>query len=260
MEQSNKKIIIISIILAIITSTLIYIYLTKIQVSNNNIEYINVIIASKTIDAKSIISSEDLKSISIQKSLLNKNALLDKIDIINKINKETIYEGEQILKDRLADNNNASLAYQIPQGKRAISINVNEASSVGFFIKPGDFIDVILTLQKESEEQKEGQIISPRMSKILLQNIMVLGVGKDKDIIQNAGDKKDLKNSTASADNIKTITLALTQEETEKITIGEEAGILKLALRPVGDNNTIISNGITRNELVPQEKKYIFGK
>lgn len=245
MEQNNKKIFIIAVVLAIFTSALIYIFLSSIQPTEQKIQYVNVIVASRNIDVRMVITDEDLKEVKIEKSQLNKNALLNKMDILNKTSKDVIYEDEQILKTRLADNI-SELSFQIPKGKRAVTINVNEASAVGYFVSPGDYVDIIATLQKDTDNGKE----IPRITKTLLQNILVLGVGHDKGTPRaalNNASSQQIQNSTVSA--TKTVTLAVLAEEAEKVALSEEAGILRLTLRPVGDKDEIISTGITRSNL-----------
>lgn len=251
MEQNNKKILVIAIILAIITSAILFGYLKKIESASKSIQYVTINVAVKKIEAKSVIKAEDLKEIKVEKSMVNTNALLNKSDIINKTTKEVIYEGEQILRTRLAEGGNAELAFQIPQGKRAVTINVNEASSVGYFVNPGDYVDIILTLQKD--DQGSGTL--PNATRTLLQNALVLGVGQVKDAadrMTNKTEKKDAKNATASGetDATKTVTIAVTPQEAERIALAEEKGILKLALRPVGDNSVINSVPVMRNDLL----------
>lgn len=247
MEQNNKKIFIIAAILAVFTSVLIYIFLNSSKPAEQNVRYINAIVAAKDIAARTVIADQDLKVVKIENSQLNKNALISKADILNKTTKDVIYEGEQILKERLADNT-SELSFQIPMGKRAVTINVNEASSVGYFVNPGDYVDVIATFQRDTEGGKEY----PRTTKTLLQNVLVLGVGQDKEtpqaILNNASQQQQ-KNSTASANTTKTVTLAVAPEDAEKIALSEEAGILRLTLRPIGDKSEISSAGITRNNL-----------
>lgn len=245
MEQNNKKIFIIAAILAIFTSALVYVFLSRSQPTVQNVQYVNAIVAAKDIDPRTVITDGDLKEIKIEKSQLNKNALLSKSDIINKTSKDAIYEDEQILKTRLADNY-SELSFRIPNGKRAITINVNEGSAVGYFVKPGDYVDIIATLQRDTEGGKEY----PRTTKTLLQNILVLGVGQNKENSQTAlANATQAQSSKSSTNTAKTATLAVAPEDAEKIALSEEAGMLRLTLRPVGDKSEISSTGIIRSSL-----------
>lgn len=247
MEHSNRKIIFIAIFFSLITSILIFVYLSKIELSNKKIEYNDVFVATRLIEPKTVISAQDIKQIKIEKTLVNKDAILNKLDILNKTTKDTIYEGEQILKARLASKDNSSLAYQIPDGKRAITINVNEASAVGYFANPGDFVDVITTIEDNNQA-------IPATSKTILQNVLVLGMGQEKDIIdkvEGKTQKKDLKNTTSNENTTtKTVTIAVTPEDAEKIAVSEQAGTLRLTLRRIGDESITKPSGVNKFDLI----------
>lgn len=247
MDKNNKKILLFAIVFSVIAAVLIFSYLKKVQTANQNIEYVNIFVAARTIEPKTVITSQDLKEIKIEKQLINPVALRSIQEVINKTNKETIYEGEQILKTRLADKDNSSLSYQIPQGMRAITINVNEASAVGYFIRIGDSVDVIATLEKDNQDP------TPTVSKTILQNVLVLGVGQSKDTIQKVQEKTQksgINNATTTETETKTITLAVTAEQAEKLTLSEQIGTLKLTLRKVGETGVLQDSGITKSLLL----------
>lgn len=248
MEKDNKKIVIIAVLLSLFTAFMIFTYIKKVESKNQNIEYVSVVVAAKNIDARNAIMPTDIKEVKIEKSLLNPMALISSTDVINRTVKDTIYEGEQILKTRLADKDNATLSFQVPEGKRAITINVNEASAVGYFINVGDCVDVIMTLEKDLQEANV-----PTMSKTILQNVLILGIGQEKDALKKA-EQKSAKTATKTSgtqeDTTKTVTLAVTELEAEKIALSEQIGNLRLSLRRVGDNSMTTATGTTRNDLV----------
>ena len=248
MEVNNKKMIIFAIIFSLITSLMLFVYLKKVEMANQRIEYVNVFVAVRTLEPKTVILLTDIKEVKIEKSSVNAMAILDKTNILNKTSKETIYEGEQILKTRLADNENSSLAYQIPLGKRAITININEASAVGYFINVGDTVDIIVTLEKDIQDPT-----IPTMSKTILQNITILGIGQEKDVLEKVQQKSDKvanKMTNSTENTTKTVTLALTEQESEKIAIAEQIGTLRLSLRGVNDTGYSYSNGVTKVDLI----------
>lgn len=248
MDKSNKKVLIIAMILATITSILIFTYIRKVESTNQTVQKVTIFVASKTIDARSVIINQDLKEIKIEENLINKDAIRDKNQIINMTTKEAIYEGEQILKSRLSNSNNSTLAFEIPSGKRAVTINVSEASAIGYFVNPGDYVDIIVTLEKETQDS-----LVPTTTKTLLQNILVLGVGQQKDVlagVQGKTEKKSIGNNSDDQETIKTVTIAVLPEDVQKIAISEKVGSIILSLRPVSDENIIYSDGITRDNLL----------
>lgn len=62
MESVNKRVIIISLVLAIFTTSLVYLYIQKATAKTEVTEYINVYVAATTLPAKHLITEADIKS------------------------------------------------------------------------------------------------------------------------------------------------------------------------------------------------------
>jgi len=241
MESVNKKIVLISVILAIFTSFLVYTYIRKMTAKPETVEYINVYVAAKTLPSKYKIIDSDIIQTKITRELLNSKAVLNKADIVGRRLKDSIIEGEQILKDRLVDDSKTSLAYSVPQGKRAVSINVNEQIDVSNLIRPGDYVDVVASFDKEEIEDASVKTIYPRITKIIIENVQLLALGQDQLVA-------DEKISVLP----KTITLAVNSQDVEKLVYASEYAVLRLSLRPVEDNKNLNTAGVIRSDVVPE--------
>ncbi|WP_094547926.1 Flp pilus assembly protein CpaB [Petroclostridium xylanilyticum] len=249
MQAGNKKILLLAVVLALVTSFLIYSYLQGIKKSENNVEYTNVVVAVKTIEKRAEISSNDVKIEKVLKSYANAQACTDINEVMGKRASDRIIQGEQILKDRLIGEEKLLLSYAVPEGKRAVTINVNEATEVGDFIRPGDYVDILATFDKYEIEDNRQKIVYPRTSKVILQNILVLGMGQLQDVPE--GPRTELP---------KTVTLAVTLQEAERLALGEEMGVLKMALRRVGDHDIVSTQGVIREDLVTDRGKVVLPK
>ncbi len=245
MEKANKKIIVIALFLSLITAVLVYVYITGTKTAAPEIEYATVYVAAKTMPARYEITAADLRQVKIAKELLNPNAIKDIVEITGKRTKERIIEGELILNERLADKNNMSLSYILPQDSRAVSINVNEQINVSNLLRPGDFIDVVASFEKEEDDDGQTKKYYPRMTKTILQNVQVLALGQD---------------STLPPDKLKelptTVTLAVKIEDIEKFVFASEYGTLRLVLRPLDDINVLPSQGIIRGDMTGAKGVY----
>ncbi|MBZ4645091.1 MAG: pilus assembly protein CpaB [Petroclostridium sp.] len=249
MQAGNKKILLLAVVLALVTSFLIYSYLQGIKKSENNVEYTNVVVAVKTIEKRAEISSNDVKIEKVLKSYANAQACTDINEVMGKRASDRIIQGEQILKDRLIGEEKLLLSYAVPEGKRAVTINVNEATEVGDFIRPGDYVDILATFDKYEIEDNRQKIVYPRTSKVILQNILVLGMGQLQDVPEEP--RTELP---------KTVTLAVTLQEAERLALGEEMGVLKMALRRVGDHDIVLTQGVIREDLVTDRGKVVLPK
>ncbi len=242
--MAGKKILLMALVFAIAASALVYTYVSQSGKPAKEPEYSNVLVALKNIEKNAVITPNDVKTVRMIKSYINQKAVASTDKILGKRARERILEGEQILEDRIADREKQVMAYNIPEGKRAVSIKVNEALEVGDFVRPGDYVDILATFEKYDVEDSSPKITYPKTTKTILQNIMVLGVGQLMDI----PDK-------SKAGLPKTITLAVTPDEAEKLVFGEEAGVLRMALRPVGDNKTNTTSGIVREDVAATRSK-----
>jgi DNA-binding NarL/FixJ family response regulator len=111
------------------------------------------------------------------------------------------------------------LAYAISNGMRAMAVNVDEASGVAGLIKVGDRVDIIAKLNGE-----EGSM--PPRTVVVLQGVNVLAIGSS---LENA--KPDSKEKPL----VKTVTLAVTLEDSLRLKTAVEGGKISLILRAPSD-------------------------
>jgi len=96
----------------------------------------------------------------------------------------------------------AGLRDRIPQGMRAMSITVSEAGSVGYFVQPGDHVDVLGTMNVNEQ----------LLTQTILEDVEILAVG--------GRDRTD-SGAFYSREGYSTITLAVTPEQAEKIVMSK---------------------------------------
>lgn len=239
MEKANTKIIIIALVLSLITAALIYFYITADKTEAvPEIKYATAFVAAVNIPARTQITLEHIKQVKIAEELLNTSALSDQKDIVGKYTKESIIAGESFMPQRLAGEDNMTLSYFIPEGKRAISMNISEQASIAYLLRPGDYVDIIASFAKENEEMGELTRTYPSISKVILQNVQVLAMGQDMVL---SADKL--------SDAPLTVTLAVGKDDMEKFVYASEFASLKLALRSVEDQSQSETNGIIRSDM-----------
>jgi len=90
----------------------------------------------------------------------------------------------------------------IPEGYRAMNVRVDDVVGISGFIMPGALVDVVVVIDPpENDSHRE------RVSKIVLQNIKVLANGANLDKPKNEKE----------VERVKTVTLQVTPEQTEKL-------------------------------------------
>jgi pilus assembly protein CpaB len=124
-----------------------------------------------------------------------------------------ISKGEFILPNRLAGENAGSgLPSLIPPGMRAVSVRVNEVVSVAGFVTPGTRVDVLLTGTPGAGGDQETTTV--------LQNVAVLASGHTLE-----------RTSTGEAQNTAVITLLVSPDDAQRLTLASTQGHIQLALR-----------------------------
>jgi len=131
------------------------------------------------------------------------------------------------------------LSWQIPEGKRAINLFVNESILFSDLMQIGDRVDFVASFQVDENTK-------PFVT-TTIQDLEVLAIGTRK--IKDNPKEPDI---TTLA---KTITLAVTPKEAEKIFYVTMYGQYTLNLRKHGDEKTQSSDGVILDDFVPAKAR-----
>jgi pilus assembly protein CpaB len=235
---SGKALLGVALVLSLITSALVYNYLKGLTVRTIKPGQ-PVIIAKADIPARTQVTPDMIQVSQVPEEYMQPGALSDRKMVVGIMTREKIIAGEQITERRLAiEGKTAGFTGLIPKDKRAITVAVTEVTGVAGFIKPGDYVDVIGTFDQN--------VAGEHVSHILLQNLLVLAFNHESEMGSEltGKDKKDPSKSM-------TVTLAATPDEAAKITLTEEKGRVRLALRPhLPQNNFVIAAAVTPKDIV----------
>jgi pilus assembly protein CpaB len=133
----------------------------------------------------------------------------------------SIVANEPILPDEISEpGGKPTLAIEISDGMRAVSLRANDVAGVGGFIVPGDRVDVMLT-------RTVGNQPNNSITQVLADNVVVLGVDQSSDEEAN-------KPVVARA-----ITVEVTPAQAQAISLGQSIGSLSLALRHASDEASL---------------------
>ncbi|MBI1747800.1 MAG: Flp pilus assembly protein CpaB [Acidobacteria bacterium] len=140
---------------------------------------------------------------------------------------QNVAENEAILEPKLTPtgSKHAGLTPIIEEGRRAFSIRVTDVISVAGYTTPGTKVDVLVTGVPQGGRGAQ--------TKTILQNIPVLTAGQQ---IEYNPDGKPIANVTV-------VTLQVTPEEAEKLSLASLEGKIQLALRNPLDKKTDATPG-----------------
>jgi pilus assembly protein CpaB len=139
-----------------------------------------------------------------------------------------VFAGEPILANTLVNPGDSGfLAAALTDGMRAVALPVEAETSVAGFVRPGDWVDVILTyevrLRSSGAEDASQLVVSRNASETVLSNVRVLAV--DQEVQDQGTDAKPGR----------TVTVEVTPEQAERLALAQRMGDLSLSLRGMGE-------------------------
>ncbi|HEY6257647.1 MAG TPA: Flp pilus assembly protein CpaB [Xanthobacteraceae bacterium] len=139
--------------------------------------------------------------------------------------------GEPILRSKVTGpGQRALLSSLLDEGKRAVTVRVDDVRGVAGFILPGDFVDVVL-IAEDGPPRRENY------SEILLQHVKVLAVD------QLASERQEQPTVA------KAVTVEVTPEQAQKVLLATNIGKLSLILRRPEEANANFGRRVTERDL-----------
>jgi pilus assembly protein CpaB len=132
-----------------------------------------------------------------------------------------VVANEPMLEGKLAPKEaGAGLAATIPDGMRAVSVSVNDVIGVAGFVVPGTMVDVLVT--------GSGGGSTSSVTRTILENVRVMAAG------QTIEQDREGKPQT-----VPVITLLVTPEDANTLTMASTRGRIQLALRNTLDSKKV---------------------
>jgi len=167
-------------------------------------------------------------------------AITDANALASRVSRTGIVRGEPILEPKLAPpGTQGGLSAVVPEGKRAITVRVNDVVGVAGFALPGNYVDILVNTQEEGMRNQTAR--DPSISKIVLERIMVLAVAQES-------SRDETKPKVVNA-----VTLEVTPEQAEKLDLARSVGTLSLVLRNQIDPDPSRTAGATKASLLGKE-------
>ena len=126
------------------------------------------------------------------------------------------------------------LSAVIAEGKRAMTVRVNDVVGVAGFALPGNYVDVMVNTQQDKEGKTNENI---QISRTVLEHVLVLAVAQE-------ASRDETKPKVVNA-----VTLELFPGDAEKLDLARSVGTLSLVLRNQVDKTPVVTAGITKKEL-----------
>lgn len=200
-----------------------------------------VAVATTDINLGERLSPEVVKLVDWPASSLPPGAIQDQRTIDGRVTKASLTRGEPVLESKLTPvGTKGGLSAVIADGKRAITVRVNDVVGVAGFALPGSFVDILVNTQKDKSGQATADRAERSISKIVLEKILVLAVAQEV-------NRDETKPKVVNA-----VTLEVSPEEAEKLDLARSVGTLSLVLRNQGDPRPVETAGATKDSLLKE--------
>ena len=218
-----KRIYLIAMIMAVITAYAVYNFAEALE-NSSKVKTVSVVTAAETIPENTALTDEMLTVKQLPAEAVSEQAVKNIGDIRGCVAKEPLAKDEQILSSMVSRQGSADggLAYTVPNGKRAITLQVDEFSGIAGNIAKGNRVDVAATVTTQSTTPHGTDSIPESI--IAAENIEVLATGMNNTRTDDKGS------------NYTSVTLAVTPDEAVRLNYASTEGKLRLLLRPVLDN------------------------
>jgi len=224
--------ILLALVVALSTSFFLYKWLQRQKAPKEKVKVVEtaavpVIVAAVDLPWGTKLEPEMIESTPYLEESLPPGYFSDSDALEGRVLIASLKQKEAILETKLAPTSvsTGGVSAVVTPGKRAISVKGDKVLGISGFIKPGNRVDVLVTLGHGKKKET---------TKIVLENVLVLATGKE---IQ--------ENDKGNPSPVDVYTMEVTPEEGEKLTLAASKGKLQFALRNVIDTEIVLTKGAT---------------
>lgn len=192
-----------------------------------------VVVAARDIPAGAILAGADVKLAHYPADGAPVDRMSEMDEVVGRGVVAPIYADEPLLSVKIAqEGTGGGLPVIIPKGMRAVSVEVDEVIGVAGFVQSGTRVDVIVTINPSGGRENAR-------SKVILQNVAVAAAGQTTE-----------RDAQGRAQTVPVITLLVSPDQAERLTLAATEGRIRLALRNVMDFEEVPTSGVQAAALV----------
>ncbi|MEZ7197185.1 Flp pilus assembly protein CpaB [Pseudodesulfovibrio karagichevae] len=234
MSKSKRALIQItlSLILAIIAGVIIFKWTSGVKRAAPVAaveETVPVVVAKADLERGVKLTGDMLEVRQFTKASRPSGAFAETGQVEGRVLNQAMGQGDALTPIKLADKSimGGGVSALITPGKRAMAVKGNEVMGLSGFVRPGDRVDVIVSLTVGRDEKP--------VTKLVLERVKIIATGTQLTPPNEEG-------KTAS---VGVYTLELTPAESERLALASTQGTLNFALRNEQDMDEVRTNGTT---------------
>ena len=258
----NRRFLLVAILLAGLSAALVYARIAANDDGSSGGSAAagdqRVVVARVAIKQRTTITADMLELKNLSTNSVTAGAFVTIEDAVGKVSKFPIEINQQVVSTSVVDTSRpitgAAIAYVVPTGKRAVSIQASQVQTAGGLILPGDWIDMVWTCCSD-------KLV---ISKTILKNVQVAAVAQT--IVSSGPVSSSTPNAASGASDggpiaadqaaivpdASTITLLLSPEEVQQVLLAEGRGQLRATSRGIGDTTVQDSANTLLTDILPE--------
>jgi pilus assembly protein CpaB len=206
----------VALVIALLASYYVYRQLQRVQTAGAGTvsKQIQVMVAAGPLKMGQVLAADDLAVLDWPEGKQPQGALLRKEECVGRALVVPVVKGALLLDQELAKREEGGgLQVAIPAGMRAVSVGVDDVVAVAGFVTPGTSVDVLVT----------GAGTNGMLTRTILEHVRVLAVGQQ------------VETENGKPHSAPVVTLLVSPEDGERLTLAAASGKIHLALRNLID-------------------------
>jgi len=255
LRRTSRLLVVFGIGLAVLTFVLVVALLGNNGGSGSTptatpVQNVTVVVAAQDIPLGTTVTADMLSTQTVPVDAAAAGAFQVTSQAVGQIARQAILTGEQIGASQFSTE---QTGISVPPGKRAIAIEVSELTGVGKLVFPGDYVDLVVTLDENaikivtvSPPAKSPYVHDDALrpvtvkAPVLLQNVQVLGTIDSPGSAPATNQQPEASGSPAPNEPTltgtnKLIILAVDENQAEAILFARDTGTIDLLLRSAAD-------------------------
>lgn len=185
-----------------------------------------IVVAARDLPAGSILRREDVETVDWPGAAVPEGFATQAGEVVGRGLITDVIRNEALLDSKLAQKEaGGGLSITIPEGMRAVSVEVDEVVGVAGFVLPGTRVDVLVTVMPGTDRTRTT-------TRIILQNIRAI-----------AADQRYQQDIDGEPQYVTVVTLLVTPVQAEDLTLAATEGRIQLALRNTLDSEEVQTQG-----------------
>jgi pilus assembly protein CpaB len=256
MRTQLKSSTLVATLAGVLAVILMYIYISSreselLQLS----ELKDVVLTRRDIPANTVIDETMVERVQLPSRYMQPSGATMLDQVVGRVTTVPVLTGSQLVTTQLDDPGLTALAYEVPRGRRAVTVAVSDVTGVGGLVRPGNFVDVFGTFEFGRPMGIENGVVryadERTETRLMLQNVLVVAVGRDHR--RAVDDTRDTtKPETAEQRQLRElrqergldhVTMLVETKQAQQMILAQEIGTLSLVLRSNLDAGAVTDIG-----------------